>query len=67
MELPSRTRVEWDRHHRIVRDAPRRAWYFLLGDRFLMGVKDRRADLEKNMAETLQRLKVASESRDSST
>jgi hypothetical protein len=48
----------------MLRDVP---WYFRLGDRFLMGVKDRRADLEKNMAETLQRLKVASENRDSST
>jgi Polyketide cyclase / dehydrase and lipid transport. len=42
-------------------------WYFALGDRFLMGVKDRQADLEKNMAETLQRLKSASEGRASST
>jgi Polyketide cyclase / dehydrase and lipid transport len=48
----------------MLRDVP---WYFRLGDRYLMGVKDRRADLEKNMAETLQRLKVASENRDSST
>jgi Polyketide cyclase / dehydrase and lipid transport len=48
----------------MLRDVP---WYFRLGDRFLMGVKDRRADLEKSMTETLQRLKVASENRDSST
>ncbi|MDQ1476810.1 MAG: hypothetical protein QOE62_2039 [Actinomycetota bacterium] len=41
-------------------------WYFALGDRFLMGVKDRRADLEENMAETLQRLKSASERRGAS-
>jgi hypothetical protein len=32
-----------------------------------MGVKDRQADLEKNMAETLQRLKSASERRGAST
>jgi hypothetical protein len=48
----------------MLRDVP---WYFLLGDRFLMGVRDRRADLEENMAETLQRLKVVSENRHSST
>ncbi|MDQ1386285.1 MAG: hypothetical protein QOG65_3664 [Actinomycetota bacterium] len=42
-------------------------WYFALSDRFLMGVKDRQADLEKNMAETLQRLKSASERRGAST
>ena len=42
-------------------------WYFALGDRFLMGVKDRQADLEKNMTETLQRLKSASECRGAST
>jgi Polyketide cyclase / dehydrase and lipid transport len=48
----------------MLRDVP---WYFRLSNRFLLGVKDRRADLEKNMAETLQRLKVASENRDSST
>ena len=47
----------------MLRDVP---WHFRLSDRYLMGVKDRRADLEKNMAETLQRLKVASENRDSS-
>jgi hypothetical protein len=41
-------------------------WYFALGDRFLMGVKDRKSDLETNMAETLHRLKSASEGRDSS-
>ena len=41
-------------------------WYFALSDRFLMGVKDRHADLEKNMTETLQRLKSAAEVRDAS-
>jgi len=41
-------------------------WYFRLSDRFLMGVKDRRADLEKNMGETLQRLKAAAEGRGAS-
>jgi hypothetical protein len=48
----------------MLMDVP---WYFGFGDRFLMGVKDRRADLERNMAETLQRLKVASEKRHAST
>ena len=42
-------------------------WYFVLGDRLLMGVKDRHADLEKNMADTLQRLKAASERRGTTT
>jgi hypothetical protein len=42
----------------LVTDMP---WYFRMSDRFLMGVKDRHADLEKNMTETLQRLKTASE------
>ena len=43
----------------VLADIP---WYFLLGER-MMGVKDRRADLEQGMAETLQRLKVATEKR----
>jgi hypothetical protein len=48
----------------MLRDLP---WYFRLSNRFLMGVQDRRADLEQNMADTLQRLKTTSENRDSST
>jgi hypothetical protein len=40
-------------------------WYFRMSDRLLMRVQDRHADLEQNMTETLQRLKVAAE-RDSS-
>ena len=48
----------------MLRDLP---WYFKLTERFVMGVKDRPADLEKNMAETLQRLKAAAENRHSST
>jgi hypothetical protein len=40
-------------------------WYYRAGERLLMGVTDRHADLERNMAETLQRLKIAAE-RDSS-
>ena len=43
----------------MVRDMP---WYFKLGDR-LMGIKDRRADLERGMRETMQRLKSAVEAR----
>ena len=42
----------------MLRDMP---WYYLMADRFLMGVKDRRADLVSNMEETLQRLRTASE------
>ena len=37
-------------------------WYFRVADRLLMGVKDRKTDLETNMSETLQRLKLATES-----
>jgi hypothetical protein len=42
----------------MLRDMP---WYFRLADRLLMGVKDRKADLETNMQETLRRLKAATE------
>ena len=41
----------------IVHDVPR---YIVFGER-LMGIKDRRADLQKNMQETLGRLKAAVE------
>ena len=34
-------------------------WYFGLAERVLMGVKDRKADLESGMAETLRRLEGA--------
>jgi hypothetical protein len=44
----------------VLRDMP---WYFRLADRLLMGVKDREADLEKNMQETLRRLRAATENR----
>ena len=46
----------------MLRDMP---WYFRLADRLLMGVKDRKADLETNMGETLRRLKAAAEDRGS--
>ncbi len=42
----------------MLRDMP---WYFRVADRLMMGVKDRRTDLEVNMGETLRRLKVATE------
>ena len=42
----------------VLIDVP---WYFTLSERLLMGVKDRKADLEANMAETLERLKAAAE------
>lgn len=45
----------------MLADVP---WYYVLSERYVMGIKDRRADLEQNMAETLQRLKVAAEKRD---
>jgi hypothetical protein len=37
------------------------AWYLRFADRWLMGVRDRKADLETNMSETLGRLKAAIE------
>jgi uncharacterized protein YndB with AHSA1/START domain len=40
-------------------------WYFTLADRLLMGVKDRKADLEDGMRVTLDRLRVAAEGDDS--
>ncbi len=42
----------------MLADNPR---YIALFERYLMGIKDRKADLEQNMAETLQRLKKAAE------
>ena len=38
-------------------------WYFRVADRFLMGIEDRKADLETGMQETLRRLKTATENR----
>jgi hypothetical protein len=42
----------------MLADVP---WYFTVSERWLMGVKDRKADLEAAMGLTLQRLKVAAE------
>ena len=47
----------------MVRDMP---WYYRFADRYLMGVKDRKADLVWNMEATLQRLKTATEDLDRS-
>jgi hypothetical protein len=41
-------------------------WYYRFADRYLMGVKDRTADLVSNMEATLQRLKTATEDLDRS-
>jgi hypothetical protein len=41
-------------------------WYYRFADRYLMGVKDRTADLVSNMEATLQRLKTATEHLDRS-
>ncbi len=38
------------------------AWYYPLIERYLMGIKDRRADLERGMTETLERIKHVVES-----
>ncbi len=40
-------------------------WYFTAVDRLLMGIKDRKADLETGMQQTLDRLKAAAEGDDS--
>ena len=45
----------------MLRDMP---WYFRFADRFLMGVKDRRADLVSSMEATLQRLRTVIEELD---
>jgi hypothetical protein len=37
-------------------------WYYAFAERWLMGVKDRKADLERGMGETLQRIKQVVES-----
>ena len=37
-------------------------WYYAFAERWLMGVKDRRADLERAMATTLERIKRVVES-----
>ena len=42
----------------MLHDMP---WYYSIADRFLMGVKDRKADLVSNMEATLQRLRAATE------
>ncbi len=42
----------------LMADVP---WYFTASERWLMGVKDRKADLEANMATTLEHLKAAVE------
>jgi len=42
----------------LLHDLP---WYFRVGDRVLLGIRDRRGDLEAAMRQTLQRLKTAAE------
>jgi polyketide cyclase/dehydrase/lipid transport protein len=37
-------------------------WYYAFAERWVMGIKDRRADLERGMTETLQRIKQVVES-----
>jgi hypothetical protein len=37
-------------------------WYYRFADRWIMGIKDRRADLERGMAATLERIKAVVES-----
>jgi hypothetical protein len=45
----------------MVGDLP---WYISFGERRLMGIKDRKADLEAGMQRTLERIKAAGEGRD---
>ena len=45
----------------MLRDMP---WYYCIADRYLMGIKDRRADLVSNMEATLQCLRAATEDPD---
>ena len=40
-------------------------WYYGVVERWLMGIKDRRADLERGMGETLQRIKQVIEAKPS--
>ena len=42
----------------MLRDMP---WYYCIADRYLMGIKDRTADLVSNMEATLQRLRAVTE------
>ena len=42
----------------LLADLP---WYLRLAERFLMGIKDRKADLEAGMAETLRRVSASVE------
>ena len=42
----------------LVNDVP---WWITFGERWLMGVKDRKPDLERGMQETLARLKAVAE------
>ena len=42
-------------------------WYYALADRLVMGVKDRKADLEEGMRRTLERIKAVAEDRPSAT
>ena len=37
-------------------------WYYAFAERWVMGIKDRHADLERGMAETVQRIKQVVES-----
>lgn len=48
----------------MLRDMP---WYFRVADRLLMGIEDRKADLETNMGETLRRIKAATETPDAAS
>jgi hypothetical protein len=42
----------------MVNDLP---WYISAGDRYVMGIKDRKTDLEAAMQRTLERIKAAAE------
>jgi hypothetical protein len=42
----------------MLNDLP---WYISVGERWLVGIKDRKADLEAGMQRTLERIRAAAE------
>jgi hypothetical protein len=55
---PSGSGTEVTESYELLHDLP---LYLQLSDRWVMGVKDREADLVENMRQTLQRIKAAVE------
>jgi hypothetical protein len=55
---PSGDRTTVTESFEMLADMP---WYFGVTERIMMGISDRKADLEANMAETLRKIKAAAE------